>query len=355
MKKWTFLAVVIMAMCTLVGCAQPDNVKSTNLDNADKVNKAESVAIDTQGAGASVGENMDASDTTDVKDDNGREINDTYGTGEYTFNIKAKVSVPDAAPQSGTLSGKTWDKALIEQYLCDGETLIEQTGSSGQEYVSTKNEAGTDLAYDMCFSMGGNGSASFTNWRLDSYFSGATHKLIPSEERNNEQQQFAEAMMNKAQDIVDNLGLEAQVSHCWMEERDKNNTCTVFINSCVDDYQLVSKDYGTFIQSNMSVAEPGVNVFNIGGNYQTVDAQAVSVLTLDQILGIVKQGVEDKNINGLQETIERVELAYMVEDNGTGAVFYPVWCFSGALDSDSGMMPLLCLDAQTGEIKLMAG
>lgn len=346
MKLKYSCATALVVCAFLTACAQPESV-SEIYDQT----------VGTGNVNINDGNDAPVFETQDVSQDNGRKITATYGSGEYVLNIDAEVSIPKARPQSGKLVTESIDKKLVEQYLCDGEELYKSDSTDANvsvQYVFAANETATDLPYDISYCESGDGTASFTNWRLDSYFSGYEVKQILPENRTGEQQEYVQSMEEKAQNLADSLLLDAKTSHSWLSVGDSQKFCAVFLNMRINGFSMVSKDYYSYIQSNVMISEHGVNSFNFAGLYQAESTENTSVLSLDQILELVETGVENKNINSCSVPVELIELAYMVESTEEGIRFFPVWCFSGQLGSDTGLMPLLCIHAMSGEIEFMA-
>ena len=48
-------------------------------------------------------------------------------------------------------------------------------------------------------------------------------------------------------------------------------------------------------------------------------------------------------------------MAYMFDVEEEKIIFDPVWCFDTAVDDVNGDIPLLCVDARTGEIVYQVG
>lgn len=350
MKIRILLGLIIAATSILCySCAKPEIdtlSQNTNAGGGSDVSQSE-----TDSSGAIV-----YALPSDIKSDNDRRVTETYGSGDYSFKIDATILVPDSEIQTGTLDIKEVDVSLIEQYLCGGELLhAAETQDSSIQYVSDGNEVDNDLDYDIGLMLSGDGTGIFTNYKIDTYFTGDELKFIMPEEQAAEQKAFVESMEQQVQEIFNSLQLEAEVSHSWLQVGDANNNCVVFVNAYLNGFPLVLKEYGTYVQSNLTIAEQGVNGLFFDGLYKIKNATTASVMSLNEVLEIIKRDVESKNINGFRETIESIELAYMINRSDVGLEFYPVWCFSGRHSSISGLMPFLCINAQTGGVELMSG
>ena len=347
-KYGPLLGAVGILTFLLQGCASPDQeVIGEPTENTDLASAYEDGDGSVMGDTGSQAQEPVAS----VVSENHRHISAEYGSGDYMLKIDADVTVPEGDILSGTLKEREPDLSLIEQYLCDGNAL--HKNEDGTFYISDSNEAGTDLGSDYVLSIN-NGSASFSNYKLDEYFTGFAIQQVLYSDQNEDQKAFVADMEAKTQTLFDQLNLEGKVSHTWLNDGETNRYCGVFVNAFIGDFPLVSSDYGNFIQSNITIADQGINSANFMGFYEIKAGEAVSVLPLDAVLSIIEQDVENKNINNYENTVDHITLAYMVE-RGEETSFYPVWCFSGTPSEDEGMMPFLCINAQTGEVALMSG
>lgn len=294
----------------------------------------------------------------DESADNDIYIKETYGEGDYTFKIDAHIHIPSSSVQLGTLSTKNIDIEVVEKYLCAGENLIE--GVETYEYISEKKTLDNDLAYDIEFSSipESPGSILYSNWRLDRYYSGGNFELKAYDQCDSKDKKFIEDMKKKTVELFDNLGIETTLSGADLAKKiegsDAEDNCYIEMISMLDGFRLISSLSSDYIRSYCHIGERGVNGLQLNGIFQVNDGKEVSVLSLEDVLVAVKKGVEEKNINTYEETINRIELSYMIDFTNQEVNFYPVWSFSTDLEVIGKNTPLLCINAQTGSVVYMS-
>lgn len=342
MKKHNVLLGTIGIISLLMyGCASPD--QEIIGEKPDKQNVTSGFNEENGNNSMEVGSNGSLED--------GRHISAVYGSGDYILKIDADVVIPETELMAGTLVPKEPDISLIEEYLCGGSEL--HKNADGTSYISDSNEAGTDLGSDYIVHIG-DGSINFSNYKLDSYFTGFPAQQIPPLQQNEDQKAFVADMENKTQELFDQLNIEGQISHSWLKVGDTDSYCGVFVNAYLEGVPLVSRDSGNFVQSNVTISGHGINGANIYGLYEIGESQPASILPLHEVLSIIERDIENKYINNYENVVESITLAYMLEQTD-GLSFFPVWCFSGVISEESGSMPFLCINAQTGNVELMSG
>lgn len=285
--------------------------------------------------------------------DDGRHITATYGADEYVFQIDADVVVPQQAIVKGVLELKKIDISLIEQYLCDGDELVWDNATTS--YISETDTVENDnLTYDRSFFVTGS-DAVFEDFTKDKYYDSNDRNIgihmIEEADWTDEDKSFIETMADQADDLLKQLQLDTEYSHAWLETSDNNSYCEVYENVLLESAPMVSKSYGTFIQNCVQIGEYGIDSIHFSGLYDVNTSENVSnMMSLDDVLKFVQQGVEEKNINTLKYSVDSIQLAYMFDENKM--TFTPVWCFSIS-EPDYGYIPALCIDAISGEILLM--
>ena len=75
---------------------------------------------------------------------------------------------------------------------------------------------------------------------------------------------------------------------------------------------------------------------------------------LESAVEEIRKKAEKKEIYGYSR-ITGIKLAYMFDVEEEKIIFDPVWCFDTAVDDVNGDIPLLCVDARTGEIVYQVG
>lgn len=295
----------------------------------------------------------------DLSSDDERHISESYGDTEYSLKLDASISIPNSRIQTGTFQIRSIDVSLIEKFLCDGEKLsrLEHKDADDDEkevaYVSDTNEVKNDLDYDLLYVEYNDiaGAAGFTNFRLDKVLSGTGFIEVGLESYTDEQGEFVNSMEKLCQQLFVNLGLEANIECSYLLDGDKEDCCVIGMNSLIDGIPLIMDH--KFVQSSVRIGNPGVNSVAFQGLYEVSKAEDVTILSIDEVLGIIKKGVEDKQINSYKETMNTIRLAYMVAIENDIISFYPVWAFCSYYDGGDTLLPRLCINAQNGDIEMM--
>lgn len=331
--KFLMASTVVLA----AGCAQPEN------DVLQQWKDTENIKLSGEtGSGSSY----------DASIEDGRKLEIVYGSGEFKFNIDAEVFVPSAQMKSGSAAIKDLDISLIEQYLCPETSL---TYSQEQNaYISSGNSTDSDLDFDIIYAPTGNGYAYFENFKVTSSVS-ADNSIVEDDRLTNEQRKEADECQDLASQLFEDLSLSGGLSHYWYSVGDTPQI-TVFINTYIEDVPLILKESGNYAQSTVNFYGKSVGQMNLSGLFELENADDVSIMPLDDVLDIINQGIESGNIYGSSINITRVELSYFMGNDTSGSSYiYPVWCFSGMIDAVSGTIPILCINAQTGEVEFMSG
>lgn len=331
-----------MSMC-IGACAQPE----------------EELLLEDQGITVALeSAELESAKSENVTSDNGRHIQESYGEGDYKFKLDAQVYVSSQPVQTGGLSTRNIDIELVEKYLCDGEKLIK--GSGAYEYISSGNSLDNDLDYDINIHniFDSPGSVSYSNWRLDQYYSGSDFQMKSLAQWDSGDKAFIESMADRAEELFVNLGIENRYSNAILykgiEGSGAEDNCYIETVSMLDGFPLVTLSTGDYMRNTCHIGERGVNGMQLGGIFRKNDEKSVAVIALDDVLAIVKDGVEAKNINTYDEAIQQIELAYMVNFVNQQPSFYPVWCFSTKLQAMDAAVPVLCINAQTGSVDYMS-
>lgn len=360
MKKEVFVLFILLALLLFSACAQPDvqalkeAEQTTNTVVADTLNGENTETLDDFEETLAVetdAENSESSNVEQIPEGNGTHIEEVIGEGEYTFAVDAMVSIPNSSPQEGTLTVKNIDLSLLEEYLCDGETLTEDTSDPlMKEYLSD------DGSKRLVVYMDQPGAAYFNNSEQDTYYTSPDLLPVFDEELTDDQRQFLEQIEGETIEIVKNIGFEGDVMLSMYYTDGEIQYSNISLSSKINGYLLIANYLGNYYCLNtVNTGDHGIGSVNFQGFYEIGQASDVAVLSLDEIMAIVRDGVAQKNINTYNVPVTEVQLAYMVErDENNQASFYPVWCFAGALDEISGSVPFLILDARTGEVVSMA-
>lgn len=338
-KNMTSLAWLgIGVICILTSCAAPEDEVIGGRDNQNTNQVFENIQ-----------EEMTNHKNLDIYKDNGRHVTATYGLDEYVFKIDADAVIPEKAMVKGKLGLKEMDISLIEQYLCDGEKLVWDNTSS--TYISQSDAVkDDDLNYDKSFYTIGS-DAVFENFTKDEYYDSINVQMLEEVNWTNENKLFVQKMAEQTEKLLKQLQLDTEYSHAWYETSDRNDYCEIYENVLFKSAPVISKSYGTWIQDCIKIGEYGVESIHFSGLYNIESSEDVlDIMSLDEVLTLIQKGVEEKNINASKDTIDSIQLMYMIDEDMM--TFIPVWCFS-AYEADYGEIPVLCIDAVNGDIFFM--
>lgn len=350
MKK-KLLIVPAVALGILAACAQPDpqlqsetsadsNISMESSGNFENVDSSDASSVETQAE--------TAGGFTQLQSVDGTTVTETIGEGDYVLTLDAKVHIPDAPPQEGTFAAKNLDLSAVGDALCNGETLSPE--SSGTRYTSQ------DSSISFLLPPGPIGYALFENQNLSSYYSGANPYTKLPDEMTEQENAFVSEMTVAAQESLENIMPVSQLKNTGyqvFEDNDLSYASLSFISEFAG-YPLIDASQAAYMVTDVTLGTEGVIRVNFQGFYDMEESVDTDVLSLEEVLEIVRTGVEEKNINTYPIPVTDISLAYMVENvTETSADFYPVWCFSGDVDAAIGHHPLICIDARNGSIVSM--
>ena len=158
-----------------------------------------------------------------------------------------------------------------------------------------------------------------------------------------EMEEQLEYLTNEAQDIFLRLGMNQKILEASIDGGPGYYMANILAVPCMDDILLVEPQMG-LVDDPCSISTDGMGGMQIHGTYQKKNVQEVSVMSVDDMLQIVKEKAGNGEIKGWNgTTYTDITLAYYL-DSGT---FYPVWY----IYSDSGFGAVhICINAQTGEL-----
>lgn len=288
---------------------------------------------------------------SEIQKDNGRHVTmELKADGESGFRVDADVVIPDSEIRQGILQAGEWDISKVTGILCP-DVPVYPTQENQQGYILYKGgDTYKELDYDTALNISQlDGSLQFSNYKLDDYFVDGNYSMKDKAEWTDEERQLVQNLEQQAADIFIQIGLESQLKHTELFAAGHKAYCMIRTVRCMDGYLLMNDD-GTMIYDSMFIAECGINEMNISCIYEAQDAASVSVLSLDEILEIVEEGVKKKNINPyMVNAINRIELVYMTEIKDGALRFFPAWCFIEELDGVFDVT-VLCIDARNGAI-----
>lgn len=249
--------------------------------------------------------------------DDGRHVQAVYSEGSHRMEIDGDVYISDQPVYSGTLSPASPDS---------------------DDFASIEFWRGSFL---------------YENLGLDEKYSSADVGIVMDFQLDASRRLFADEMREKVLDIYDELNLEMSYVNTryyggkYGQGTEEN--CVIETMVLLDGFPLISGGQGDYMRSFCKIGRQGVSRMLLEGIFEMDSREQVSVISLDDVLKIVEMKAEKKEIYGYSR-ITGIKLAYMFDFEEEKIVFDPVWCFDTAVDDVNVDMPLLCVDARTGEI-----
>lgn len=279
----------------------------------------------------------------------GGKIDDSYIIEGSELKVNAVVNIPTTEIKQGKLKVKEIDIEKFSSILCP-EITLQESGRTGDSIVYIGGSAHADLDYNTRLEIWkSSGAMRYDNYQLDDYFRG---NYIEENEMTMQEQDFSDQMANRAKDILAQLGIQAELMGRNLYTDKKIGYCWLFMNTLLDDYQLVDSSEGEFLNCNIAIADIGINVIEAEGMYEIDSGENVKIISLEKMLDIIKESVLEKNINTYEETITDITLAYMVKSINGSIDFFPIWCLSGSI-FDGHKIPFICIDARNGDLVYM--
>lgn len=355
--KGRFLVCLFSFIMVFSACAQPDaqalKEAGQTVDTAAHRTEGEAPAAADSAAGQDLSGETDPEDSGmsapgQIPEGNGTHIKEVIGEGEYTFDLDAAVSIPDSPPQEGIFEIQDVDLSLFEENLCGGMALTEDTSEPlAKRYLSEDGSKRLTVYMDQP------GLAFFSNSSLDVYYSDPELMYKSSSEMTEDEKEVLTQMEEEAAELMAKMGYEGEVVSFMYSSAGETRYCNLSLSSKINGYPLIRDNY--YCLNSVSIGNYGTGSVTFHGFYKIGQASDVAVLSLDEIMAIVRDGVAQKNINTYNVPVTKVQLAYMVQwEESSQASFYPVWCFAGEWDEDTGPVPFLILDARTGDVVSMA-
>lgn len=295
----------------------------------------------------------------ELEKDNGRYINKAFGSDKFYFKINASINLTNTELKEGRLKARALDKAMIEQILCDGESLEQgklegdQSISANNVYVSKSKELNNPFGHDIVYfeSQDSMGDAVFSNYKCDENTSITIMKSKP--DWTVEQQEFIGKMKARVEKVFSEIGLTGTYNYATLLSGTTNNSCLMFMNMYMDGLPLLEKDYGVNLQSSVNISNSGISQILFSGLLEIINSKEVPILSIDEVLEIIEQGVAEKSINTYSNEIVSIHLAYMVDRTDSDVSFYPVWCFDYCTDINENLESIICINAQSGVVEYM--
>lgn len=256
------------------------------------------------------------------------------------IHIAAYVTIPEHVVEQGDYEQSMISAEQIEDILLDGQKMEKIEGVSTQEEWQIASEPGSDKAFKINYMIDRGIQKSFfsdTSVRELTDFE-YTKSNCPTQEM----EEQLEYLTNEAQDVFMRLGMNTKILEATIGGESGYYTANILAVPCMDDIMLVNPQIG-FVDNACFISTDGINSMQMHGIYQKKNAQEVTVMSVDNMLQIVKEKAENGEIMGWNDTTYTdITLAYYL-DSGT---FYPVWY----IYSGSGFGAHICINAQTGKL-----
>ena len=292
---------------------------------------------------SAVEESLDKVAGDQLKDEQDRFVECTFEIPEDApgddIHIAAYVTIPEHAVEQGDYEQSVISAEQIEDILLDGQKMEKIEGGSTQEEWQIAPEPGSDKAFKANYMINrGIQKSFFSNTSVEEL---ADIEYTKNNCPTQEMEEQLEHLTDEAQDVFLRLGMNTKILDASIGGKSGYYTANILAVPCMDDIMLVDPRIG-FVDNACFISTDGVNSMQMHGTYQKKNVQEVSVMSVDDMLQIVKGKAENGEMMGWNDvTYTNITLAYYL-DSGT---FYPVWY----IYSDS-LLAYICINAQTGEL-----
>lgn len=160
-----------------------------------------------------------------------------------------------------------------------------------------------------------------------------------------EMKEQLKVLSEKAKGVSEQLGITSYILTTRIGGNNGYYMADILSAPCIDDVPLVERT--GILRDSYFISNDGVSSMQIHGFYSKKNEKRVSVMSVDDMLKIVKEKAENGEILGWKDvTYTNITLAYYL-NSGTNS-FYPVWyIFSNSSDA------YICINAQNGEIVIL--
>ena len=139
-------------------------------------------------------------------------------------------------------------------------------------------------------------SLTYCNYKLDDYFVNEEFELVKETEWTESEQNFVKKMEENSLDLYSKLGIEAEVANTDLTVSNEKQYCSVKMLRTLDGCSWLDAG-GEPVCDTIQIAEPGINVLSVAEQYTTKDVKEASVLSIDEIMQIIDDGVKNGNIH----------------------------------------------------------
>lgn len=288
---------------------------------------------------------------TEVVAGKSEKITERYAIDDEALKINAEVEIPMVEIKQGELAEKAFNAERFSDIICP-DVNLQKSDDSSDSTVYTGGDDYADLNYNKRVEVWKNsGNRRYDDYQLDDYFRG-NYIEKRKDEMSNDEKEFVDQMSNQTQDILNQLGIQVQIMAEKLYEDNDKRYCWVFSDTLLDAHRLVDANEGEFFRCNVAIADKGINSIEIEGLYEIDNEENVKIISLEQMLAIVKKGVSERNINVYEEPVTNIALVYMLKEISGKIQFFPVWCLSGAIFEEYEK-PFICIDARNGALVYM--
>ena len=281
-----------------------------------------------------------------LKEEQGRSIECTFEIPDKSedssdIHIAATVTVPESEIVQGDYEQTVISAEQIENVLLDGQKMKSIGSQYSQEEWEIASDPGSDKAFKIYYMIDHAINKSF--------YDNTTIQIVADTDYTTdncptqEMREQLDILSENAKNVSEQLGITSKVLGTTIGEENGYYMADVRIVPCIEDVPLVESNYG-FIEDSYYISNTGVNSMQLNGYYSKKNEKKVSVMSVDDMLKIVKEKTEDGDIPGWKNvTYTNITLAYYLNSETNN--FYPVWY----IYSDTSNV-YICINAQTGEV-----
>lgn len=281
-----------------------------------------------------------------LKEEQGRSIECTFEIPDKSedssdIHIAATVTIPESEIVQGDYEQTLISAEQIENVLLDGQKMEATGGQYSQEEWEIASDPGSDKAFKIHYMIDHAINKSF--------YDNTTIQIVADTDYTNdncptqEMREQLDILSENAKNVSEQLEITSKVLGTTIGEENGYYMADVKIVPCIEDVPLVERNYG-FIEDSYYISNAGVSSMQLNGSYSKKNEKKVSVMSVDDMLKIVKEKTEDGDIPGWKNvTYTNITLAYYLNSETNN--FYPVWY----IYSDTSNV-YICINAQTGEV-----
>lgn len=280
------------------------------------------------------------SDTSALEEEQGRSVSEMIeipGQDDGGLEIQATVTVPEHAVQAGTVKHHTPSVYEIEKVFTNGKKMSKDPDGGENSWMIQDSDKKD--AFQMSYSiMSDSGMSRFENVTVkDCSDYPYTDINCPDEKMSNAMNSLSDQTIG----LYRKFGMQVQLSNQEINQVDGEYRAHIQALSLLDQVPVVWNT-GVFAENGCFLSEKGVSSMSFCGSFEKAQAEDVSVISVDQLLRVLRQMAEDGNLDAGGQ-ISDIRLLYYVDCDTWK--FYPIWCL---LDADGAIQT--GIDAQTGKL-----